>query len=78
MLDLIIDGMGWIVRMVFYQLLSTLFEKMFYWPGWLLLRLITCGRYPLTGAVSHNRFAVALFFVVSVMAIPLLCALIAL
>jgi hypothetical protein len=42
-------------------LLEVLFGIIFYWPGWLLLRLITLGRYPPKQSVPHNRYAVASF-----------------
>lgn len=61
MFDWIFDVIGWIVRVLFFQVLATLFEKLFYWPGWLLLRLITWGRYPPPAGARHDRAAVALF-----------------
>ena len=36
-------------------------EKLFYWPGWAMLRLLTLGHYPPARGLPHNRFAVALF-----------------
>lgn len=42
-------------------LLEVLFGIIFYWPGWLLLRLITLGRYPPKQSEPHNRYAVASF-----------------
>jgi hypothetical protein len=61
MFDWIIDALGWIIRGFVYRLFGTLIEKIFYWPGWLMLRLITCGRYPPQEGVKHNQFAVGLF-----------------
>jgi hypothetical protein len=77
MLDWIIDAIGLIIRAFVYRLFETLLEKIFYWPGWLLLRLITYGRYPPRGAVKHNRFAVGLFAFTLTASAPLLYALIA-
>lgn len=31
----------------------------FYWPGWLILRVVTFGRYPPAQSVPHNREFVA-------------------
>jgi hypothetical protein len=61
--DEIVGVIGWIIRMIAYQILGKLIEKLFYWPGWLLLRLVTFGQYPQSGALKHDRFAVALFAV---------------
>ncbi|MDO8064993.1 hypothetical protein [Janthinobacterium sp. SUN206] len=57
-----------------YNLLGTVIEKLFYWPGWAILRLLTLGHYPPARALPHNRFAVALFAAV-VIASGLLMAL---
>ncbi|KAB8052731.1 hypothetical protein GCN78_08380 [Janthinobacterium rivuli] len=43
-----------------YGVLGTVIEKLFYWPGWAMLRLLTLGRYPPAKGRPHNRFAVAL------------------
>ncbi|NRR29610.1 hypothetical protein HSX11_05360 [Oxalobacteraceae bacterium] len=61
MLDWIIDVLGWIARTLVYQIVGILLEKIFYWPGWLMLRLITFGRYPPRADVKHHRLAVGLF-----------------
>lgn len=68
MLDWIFDALAWTVRLLFYELLGKVIEKLFYWPGWALLRLITLGHYPPAGGVPHNRFAVALFAAISIVA----------
>lgn len=61
MIEALLEGLGVLLRWLAYQVLGTPIEKLFYWPGWLLLRLITWGRYPPPGTRAHNRFAVALF-----------------
>lgn len=61
MFDWIFDVLVWIFRFLFYHLLGTVIEKLFYWPGWGLLRIITAGKYPPARGTQHNRFAVALF-----------------
>ena len=61
MLDWIFDAIVWIVRLLMYQLLGTVIGKLFYWPGWAMLRLFTLGHYPPARDLPHNRFAVALF-----------------
>lgn len=60
MLDWIFDAFVWIVRLLMYGVLGTVIEKLFYWPGWAMLRLVTLGRYPPAKGRPHNRFAVAL------------------
>ena len=60
MLDWIFDAIVWIVRLLMYQLLGTVIETLFYWPGWAMLRLFTLGHYPPARGLPHNRFAVAL------------------
>lgn len=77
MFDWIIDVIGWTIRAFFYQLFCTLLEKIFYWPGWLLLRLLTFGRYPPQDGGQHNRFAVGLFAITLALSVPLLYSLIA-
>jgi|SoiMethySBSTD1v2_1073268.scaffolds.fasta_scaffold980230_1 hypothetical protein len=32
---------------------------LFYWPGWLALRVVTLGRYPPRRPVQHNRVLVS-------------------
>ena len=31
----------------------------FYWPGWLVLRIVTIGRYPPPKGINHNEELVA-------------------
>lgn len=68
MFDWIFDALAWTVRLLFYELLGKVIEKLFYWPGWALLRLITLGHYPPEDGVPHNRFAVALFAAITIVA----------
>ena len=68
MFDWIFDALSWTLRLLLYELLGKLIEKLFYWPGWALLRLITLGRYPPANGVPHNRFAVALFAAITILA----------
>jgi len=39
---------------------EVLFVGIFYWPGWLILRLFTLGRYPPASSQPHNRELVAM------------------
>jgi hypothetical protein len=55
--------LDWIIEEFVLRVLGGLLQAIFYWPGWLLLRLITIGNYPPEQNVQHNRFAVALFAV---------------
>jgi len=56
--------LDWLIEYVVYRVLGGVVEFLFYWPGWLLLKLLTFGRYPPKQTVAHNRFAVALFAIV--------------
>ncbi|WP_436528365.1 hypothetical protein [Janthinobacterium sp. MDT1-19] len=66
MFDWIFDAIVWMVRLLLYGLLGTVIEKLFYWPGWAMLRLLTLAHYPPARGLPHNRFAVALFAAVIV------------
>lgn len=48
-------------RAVWETVLEPLLMAVFYWPGWLSLRIVTFGRYPPARGVPHNRMAVATF-----------------
>lgn len=39
-------------------LLEYVYCRLFYWPGWLILRVLTFGRYP-PPLQPHNRYFVA-------------------
>jgi hypothetical protein len=69
MLDAIFESIG---RFIAHYVFGTIFEAIFYWPGWLILRLITVGRYPPVQVEKHNRTGVAWFgFVAIVIAIAI-------
>jgi len=42
-------------------ILAPLFAAIFYWPGWLVLRVITIGRYPPAKGIEHNTGFVITF-----------------
>ncbi|MCC2957704.1 hypothetical protein LK542_18970 [Massilia sp. IC2-477] len=67
-----IDVAGWICRVLVLELLARAIEKLFYWPGWALLRVLSFGYYPPAQSTRHNRFAVALFAAISVMSVILI------
>ena len=55
-----------VVASVLYELIL---YRLFYWPGWLILRVLTLWRYPPASPKPHNRLfvsavPVALLFVV--------------
>jgi hypothetical protein len=52
-------------------LLDVLLIGVFYWPGWLFLRVLTLGRYPPRGG-KHDPEFVAVFGVVLLVVILLL------
>ena len=41
-------------------LADLLLTKIFYWPGWLFLRILTLGHYPPSQDIPHNKDWVAL------------------
>jgi hypothetical protein len=57
--------LDWLIELFFYRVIGGAIQGLFYWPGWLLLKMLTLGRYPPRQTVDHNRFAVALFAVVA-------------
>jgi len=48
-----------VARAVGHVLLEVVLVGVFYWPGWLICRMITFGRYPPSQDVGHNRELVA-------------------
>ena len=40
-------------------LLEVVFYSLFYWPGWLILRVLTLGKYPPVSSQPHNRYFVS-------------------
>lgn len=61
MFDWIFDAIVWVVRLLVYNVVGTVIEKLFYWPGWAMLRLLTLGHYPPARGLPHHHFAFALF-----------------
>ena len=55
-LDTLIEG---VARLAWYVLREVLILGIFYWPGWLILRVITVGRYPPPRPQRHNEDLVA-------------------
>ncbi len=58
-------------------LLNVVLIGVFYWPGWLFLRVLTLGRYPPRGGGKHDPEFVAVFGVVLLVVILLLGLLVA-
>ncbi len=48
--------------------LEVVLVGVFYWPGWLVLRLVTAGRYPLSNGGQHDKVFVAAIGLASVAA----------
>ncbi len=40
-------------------ILEVLLIGVFYWPGWLILRVLTLGKYPPPRPQSHNQYFVS-------------------
>ena len=53
-----------VLRVVGNFIVEVLFVGIFYWPGWLVLRVVTLGRYPPVQSCAHNREFVAMVAVV--------------
>jgi len=48
------------IRVVGQFIIEVLFIGIFYWPGWLILRVITVGCYPPQQSQPHSREFVAM------------------
>lgn len=48
-----------VVRAIAQFVIDVLFVGIFYWPGWIILRVLTLGRYPPAQSHPHNRELVA-------------------
>ena len=55
-LDVVVEV---VARAVGHVLVEVVLVGVFYWPGWLICRMITFGRYPPPPGVEHNRELVA-------------------
>jgi hypothetical protein len=44
-----------VVRIIVEFVVEVLFVGVFYWPGWIILRVLTLGRYPPSQSYKHNR-----------------------
>ncbi len=49
-----------VFRFIWQLVIEYLFVRIFYWPGWLILRVLTLGRYPPLKHENHNREFVAM------------------
>jgi hypothetical protein len=58
----------WGLELFFEVVLWPFIRLIFYWPGWLLLKVLTFGRYPPKRPIAHDRDAVALFAIVTLAA----------
>ena len=56
-LDAIIEAVG-------KAIIEVVLTQVLYWPGWVILKLITFGRYPPPQSQPHNRDFVAVFFLI--------------
>jgi hypothetical protein len=56
-LDAIVEAIGNVI-------IDYVFHRVFYWSGWVVLKVITFGRYPPPQSQSHNRDFVAVFFLI--------------
>ncbi len=46
---------GYLLRLTGQFIENVFFVGIFYWPGWLVLRMVTLGRYPPSKEMPHNR-----------------------
>lgn len=57
-------------RALAHVVMEVLLVGIFYWPGWLILRVVTVGRYPPPQSQPHNReFVAAVALVVLIAAV---------
>lgn len=49
-----------VTRVVGQLIIEVLLVGIFYWPGWVILRVLTFGRYPPLQSEPHNREFVAM------------------
>lgn len=56
--------LDWLFELLVYRVLGGVLQAIFYWPGWLVLKIISFGNYPPEQTVEHNRFAVAVFAII--------------
>ncbi|ARU31586.1 hypothetical protein CAP31_07740 [Sulfuriferula sp. AH1] len=49
-----------VIRVIGQFVAEVLFVGIFYWPGWVILRVLTLGRYPPPQEHPHNREFVAI------------------
>jgi hypothetical protein len=49
-----------VVRAIAQFVVEVLFVGVFYWPGWVVFRSLTLGRYPPPQSQPHNREFVAI------------------
>ncbi|WP_211097339.1 hypothetical protein [Herbaspirillum sp. ST 5-3] len=56
-----LDAIVEIVAKAAGQILGEVVVATFYWPGWLILRALTFGRYPPEKSKLHNKEFVAIF-----------------
>lgn len=45
---------------LFYVFSEAFLTAVFYWPGWLVLRIVTLGRYPPPNGTPHDNVFVAI------------------
>ena len=48
-----------ITKFIFSIVLHLVFYVVFYWPGWLILRVLTLGNYPPPQSKQHSRIFVS-------------------
>lgn len=59
-------------RAVAHVVMEVVLVGIFYWPGWLILRVVTFGRYPPPRSQPHNReFVAAIALAVFVAAVTI-------
>lgn len=49
-----------VIRVVVHFVFEVLFVGIFYWPGWLILRVVSAGHYPPQQSHPHSREFVAM------------------
>ncbi len=63
-----LDVIAEAVTIVGQFIIDVLLVGIFYWPGWVILRVVTFGRYPPLQSESHNRQLVAMVALAALLA----------
>jgi len=61
--------LGVIIEAAGRAILELVLVGIFYWPGWLILRVVTLGRYPPSRGTQRNQMFVAVIGLATLLAL---------